>query len=120
MVTHGIHYLPDTDLVVVLDDGKIAECGPYQELIDKKGAFSDFVLQHLNDGKVESPAPPSSVGSPISENVGNGHGKLVLFFKIKLEGVKIKIISIAISEYFTSLQLCCNSYLFFSSSFAYD
>lgn len=85
LVTHGIHYLPETDLVVVLDDGNIAECAPYQELIDKKGEFSDFVLQHLNDGKVETTGTPSGPGSPVSENPTNGHGILILhcfcFFK---------------------------------------
>ncbi|XP_052124000.1 multidrug resistance-associated protein 1 [Frankliniella occidentalis] len=76
LVTHGIHYLPDTDLVVVLDDGKIAECGTYQDLIDKKGQFSQFVTQHLNDGKIDSPTAPSSTGSPLSESVANGHAPL--------------------------------------------
>ncbi|XP_034235576.1 multidrug resistance-associated protein 1-like isoform X2 [Thrips palmi] len=76
LVTHGIHYLPETDLVVVLDDGNIAECAPYQELIDRKGEFSDFVLQHLNDGKVETTGTPSGPGSPVTENPTNGHGPL--------------------------------------------
>lgn len=49
LVTHGITYLPQTDKIVVLKDGEVSETGTYQELLDKKGDFSDFLVQHMNE-----------------------------------------------------------------------
>ncbi|CAH1406917.1 unnamed protein product [Nezara viridula] len=49
LVTHGITFLPETDLIVVLDEGGISEIGTYHELLEKKGAFSEFLITHLQD-----------------------------------------------------------------------
>lgn len=54
LVTHGITYLPQTDKIYVLTNGEISENGTYQELLDKKGAFSEFLVQHVQD-HVEDP-----------------------------------------------------------------
>lgn len=50
LVTHGITYLPEVDNIIVLKDGEISESGTYKELLDKKGAFADFLVQHLQEG----------------------------------------------------------------------
>uniref|UniRef100_A0A1Q3FS39 ABC-type glutathione-S-conjugate transporter n=2 Tax=Culex tarsalis TaxID=7177 RepID=A0A1Q3FS39_CULTA len=47
LVTHGVTYLPFTDKIYVLKNGKIDESGSYQELLDKKGVFAEFLIQHL-------------------------------------------------------------------------
>lgn len=49
LVTHGITYLPHTDNIIVLKDGKISEIGTYQYLLDKKGSFSEFLIHHLQE-----------------------------------------------------------------------
>ncbi|KAL1139319.1 hypothetical protein AAG570_006305 [Ranatra chinensis] len=49
LVTHSITYLPEVDLIIVLKDGGISESGTYKELLDKKGAFSEFLLHHLQE-----------------------------------------------------------------------
>ncbi|XP_016840841.1 multidrug resistance-associated protein 1 isoform X10 [Nasonia vitripennis] len=49
LVTHGITYLPEVDNIVVLKDGEITECGTYKELLEKRGAFADFLVQHLQE-----------------------------------------------------------------------
>ena len=36
-------------MIVVLKDGAISEVGTYQELLDKKGAFSEFLTTHMQD-----------------------------------------------------------------------
>lgn len=54
LVTHGITYLPQTDKIVVLKDGEVSEIGTYQELLDKKGDFSDFLVQHINEAEDEN------------------------------------------------------------------
>lgn len=47
LVTHGITYLPQCDHILVLKDGQVSEEGSYKELLAKKGAFADFLVQHL-------------------------------------------------------------------------
>ncbi|XP_072401345.1 multidrug resistance-associated protein 1 isoform X11 [Diabrotica undecimpunctata] len=49
LVTHGITYLPQTEKIIVLKDGKISETGTYQQLLDRKGAFAEFLLQHITE-----------------------------------------------------------------------
>uniref|UniRef100_A0A1Q3FWR2 ABC-type glutathione-S-conjugate transporter n=2 Tax=Culex tarsalis TaxID=7177 RepID=A0A1Q3FWR2_CULTA len=49
LVTHGITYLPNTNKIYVLKDGEVSESGSYQELMDKKGAFAEFLIQHLQE-----------------------------------------------------------------------
>lgn len=50
LVTHGITYLPEVDNIVVLKDGEITESGTYKELLEKRGAFAEFLVQHLQEG----------------------------------------------------------------------
>ncbi|XP_053672165.1 multidrug resistance-associated protein 1 [Anopheles nili] len=49
LVTHGITYLPNTDKIYVLREGEVSESGTYQELMDKKGSFAEFLIQHLQE-----------------------------------------------------------------------
>ncbi|XP_069695544.1 multidrug resistance-associated protein 1 isoform X5 [Periplaneta americana] len=49
LVTHGITYLPDVDIIVVLKDGEVTELGTYKQLLEKKGAFAEFLVQHLQE-----------------------------------------------------------------------
>ncbi|CAG0905809.1 unnamed protein product, partial [Darwinula stevensoni] len=53
LVTHGITHLPQTDLIIMMKDGKIIEAGGYRQLIEKKGAFYDFIIQFLSQDEGE-------------------------------------------------------------------
>ncbi|XP_033224446.1 multidrug resistance-associated protein 1 isoform X4 [Belonocnema kinseyi] len=53
LVTHGITYLPKVDNIVVLKDGEISEIGTFKELLAKRGAFAEFLVQHLQEVKPE-------------------------------------------------------------------
>lgn len=53
LVTHGITYLPKVDNIVVLKDGEISEVGTFKELLAKRGAFAEFLVQHLQEVKPE-------------------------------------------------------------------
>ncbi|XP_041373545.1 multidrug resistance-associated protein 1-like isoform X2 [Gigantopelta aegis] len=53
LVTHGIHWLPRTDLIIVLKDGQISEMGSYEQLLSHDGAFSSFLKMYLTE-EVES------------------------------------------------------------------
>lgn len=51
-VAHRINTILDSDRVVVLDKGEVAEFGPPQELIQKRGLFYGLVKQAgLIDGE---------------------------------------------------------------------
>lgn len=43
LVTHGLSYLPQTDLILVMVEGQITEVGSYQQLMAKEGAFAEFL-----------------------------------------------------------------------------
>ena len=47
MVTHGITYLSSVDQIVVLRNGQVSEMGSYVELIDRVGAFAEFLKNYL-------------------------------------------------------------------------
>ncbi|XP_064490303.1 multidrug resistance-associated protein 1-like isoform X2 [Ornithodoros turicata] len=50
LVTHGISYLPQMDLIVVLKDGQVQEQGTYQELMSRKGgALAEVLVQFLSE-----------------------------------------------------------------------
>ncbi len=49
LVTHGITYLPKTDHIIVLKEGKISEQGSYQELVQRKGDFADFLMEYMTE-----------------------------------------------------------------------
>lgn len=49
LVTHSITYLPEIDNIFVLKEGEVSEQGTYKQLLDKKGAFAEFLIQHLTE-----------------------------------------------------------------------
>ncbi|XP_037050766.1 multidrug resistance-associated protein 1-like isoform X2 [Bradysia coprophila] len=53
MVTHAMKYLPKMDNVIVLKSGKISESGSYADLMRKKGAFAEFLLQHVQETSMD-------------------------------------------------------------------
>ena len=53
LVTHGITYLPKTDYIIVMKEGRVSEQGTYQELIETKGEFSRFMLEYMSESSNE-------------------------------------------------------------------
>ncbi|XP_076819735.1 multidrug resistance-associated protein 1-like [Clavelina lepadiformis] len=49
LVTNGISFLPQVDIIVVLVGGKISEIGHYDELLEKNGVFSEFLKNYANN-----------------------------------------------------------------------
>ncbi|KFP16571.1 Multidrug resistance-associated protein 1, partial [Egretta garzetta] len=47
LVTHTINILPEVDNIVLLVDGMISEIGSYQELLQRNGAFAEFLHSHI-------------------------------------------------------------------------
>ena len=48
LVTHGLSYLPQCDVIVTIENGRISEIGAYAELIDNNGAFAEFVRTYAS------------------------------------------------------------------------
>ncbi|PWA29910.1 hypothetical protein CCH79_00018944, partial [Gambusia affinis] len=73
LVTHGLSFLPQTNLILVMVDGEITEVGSYQQLMDQEGAFAEFLrtyatVDQTEDGDLKTaPAPKSG-----SKGVENG------------------------------------------------
>ena len=60
LVTHAISYLPLMDNIIVMKDGSISEIGTYQELLNNKGEFADFLIEQLQNSEEESGEPEES------------------------------------------------------------
>lgn len=48
LVTHGLSYLPQVDVIIVMSGGKISEMGSYQELLARDGAFAEFLRTYAS------------------------------------------------------------------------
>ncbi|KPP67593.1 multidrug resistance-associated protein 1-like [Scleropages formosus] len=53
LVTHGLSYLPQADLILVMVDGEITEMGSYMELLGRQGAFAEFLRTYANSEQQE-------------------------------------------------------------------
>ncbi|XP_060645841.1 multidrug resistance-associated protein 1 isoform X12 [Drosophila nasuta] len=67
LVTHGITFLPQVDNIYVMKAGQVSENGTYAQLLKNKGAFADFLIQHLQDGEEEE-EDLNQIKRQLSEN----------------------------------------------------
>ena len=49
LVTHGISFLPQVDYIYVMKDGCVSEHGQYDELMERRGAFAEFLCNFIAD-----------------------------------------------------------------------
>uniref|UniRef100_A0A8C9ZNG8 Multidrug resistance-associated protein 1 n=1 Tax=Sander lucioperca TaxID=283035 RepID=A0A8C9ZNG8_SANLU len=61
LVTHGLSYLPQADLILVLVEGQITEMGSYQHVVATQGAFAEFLRTYA---AVEQTDNNSETGTP--------------------------------------------------------
>lgn len=47
LVTHGLSFLRNMDMIITLVDGKIGEIGSFTELIGHDGAFAKFLKIYM-------------------------------------------------------------------------
>ena len=66
MATNSLNILKDVDHIVVMKDGKVGEQGTYQDLIDRKGAFAEYLATYL---KNDAHSSTSEKGSGDAEDV---------------------------------------------------
>uniref|UniRef100_A0A8C9ZY76 ABC-type glutathione-S-conjugate transporter n=1 Tax=Sander lucioperca TaxID=283035 RepID=A0A8C9ZY76_SANLU len=62
LVTHGMSFLPQADLILVLGDGEITESGSYQELLSRHGAFADFIHTFASTERKENLSQEQLIG----------------------------------------------------------
>uniref|UniRef100_A0A2K6N0N8 Multidrug resistance-associated protein 1 n=1 Tax=Rhinopithecus bieti TaxID=61621 RepID=A0A2K6N0N8_RHIBE len=55
LVTHGMSYLPQVDVIIVMSGGKISEMGSYQELLARDGAFAEFLRTYASAEQEQDP-----------------------------------------------------------------
>ncbi|XP_075530342.1 multidrug resistance-associated protein 1-like isoform X3 [Dermacentor variabilis] len=51
LVTHRLSVLPEVDTVVVMRGGTVSDCGSFQELLSRGGAFSEFLAQFIRESE---------------------------------------------------------------------
>ena len=61
LVTHGIGFLPQCDVIVVMADGQITEVGTYTELIDNDGDFAQFLHTYKGVDKDDEENPGNQI-----------------------------------------------------------
>ncbi|KAF9510628.1 hypothetical protein BS47DRAFT_1395829 [Hydnum rufescens UP504] len=53
LVTHALHFLPQTDYIITMLDGRIVERGTYEELVKNNGDFAQFISAFGSQGEQE-------------------------------------------------------------------
>jgi ATP-binding cassette subfamily C protein CydD len=47
LATHRVHWMPEMDLIIVLEQGRVAETGTHEELLARKGAYYELIRSQL-------------------------------------------------------------------------
>ncbi|PVF97426.1 ABC protein [Serendipita vermifera] len=53
LVTHALHFVPQTDYIYTIESGRISEEGTYEDLINKEGPFSKLMKEFGGEGAEE-------------------------------------------------------------------
>ncbi|XP_055866421.1 multidrug resistance-associated protein 1-like isoform X2 [Biomphalaria glabrata] len=71
LVTHGIHWLPQVDNIVVMTDGRISEVGTYEQLLSHDGDFAKFLKTYLTQETEDEEDDPeiAAIKAKILEKV---------------------------------------------------
>ena len=73
LVTHQLQFLPDADLVIKLEKGRIVAAGSYNDLISQGVSFAEFKLDSTSEEDKGSAAACEGDSSP--EVLGPTTGK---------------------------------------------
>lgn len=70
LVTHQQHFLPSSDLVVVMEEGRIQHCGTYSELTAAGVSFAGLAAESTEETKEGDAKAPDALASPIGGAAG--------------------------------------------------
>ncbi|XP_008945266.1 PREDICTED: multidrug resistance-associated protein 1-like [Merops nubicus] len=57
LVTHNLMLLPHTDLIIIMEEGRVSQMGTYQELVSKRANFAELIQVSNADHKSEDTTP---------------------------------------------------------------
>jgi ATP-binding cassette subfamily B protein len=64
LVAHRLSTLAEADRIVVFEEGRVAEMGTYEQLLDKNGVFASLVAHAQGEATVDqSPVVPGSAAA---------------------------------------------------------
>ena len=66
LVTHGLGYLSEADLIVVIREGRISEMGSYQELLSHNGELAALIRNYLSE-ETDDESDADSEGTIIQD-----------------------------------------------------
>ncbi|CAG0899775.1 unnamed protein product [Darwinula stevensoni] len=105
LVTHGVTHLSQMDLIIMMKDGKIIESGSYQQLVQKKGAFSDFIIQFFSQDDSEGLEEPKGGGGKSAASFGSDVGRLIEEETAERKGVHWRVYAYFLKSMGLSLSL---------------
>ncbi|KAF8582394.1 ABC protein [Ramaria rubella] len=102
LVTHALHFLPQVDYLYTLVNGRIAEHGTYDELINRDGPFARLVSEFGGGGDESIEAPVEDTESSPSkgkvsyetlaaEGTGKVEGRLMKAEKRSIGSMSMKV-----------------------------
>ena len=59
-MTHGVHWLPMVEKIVVMVDGRVSELGSYDELLSHDGPFAQFLKTYFTQEDDDEEEDPES------------------------------------------------------------
>ena len=94
LVTNSLTFLPSTDKIIVLKEGRISETGTYEELMERKGYFSELIRQYSSNtsDKVENTEEVvKKVKTGTVREADNERSKLVEVERAETGSVKLSV-----------------------------
>ncbi|KAM6212965.1 multidrug resistance-associated protein 1-like [Sarcoramphus papa] len=70
LVTHNLMLLPHTDLIIVMEEGRISQMGTYQELISKRANFAELIQVFSAEHTSEETTPMEASSSKEEGQLG--------------------------------------------------
>ncbi|KAJ1727226.1 hypothetical protein LPJ61_004688, partial [Coemansia biformis] len=72
LVTNAVQYLSSTDNIVMLQDGKVAEHGPFAECMDRTSHIYEFIHMFVDEGQGSSGSSGHTSETELSEDGASG------------------------------------------------
>ncbi|KAJ1723066.1 hypothetical protein LPJ61_005865, partial [Coemansia biformis] len=72
LVTNAVQYLSSADNIVMLQDGKVAEHGPFAECMDRTSHIYEFIHKFVEEGQGSSSSSGHTSDTELSEDGASG------------------------------------------------
>lgn len=92
-VTHKVSILPQTDEIIVLKDGKIAERGSFEELVKKESEFTKFIVEHIMDHKEEHDDLSESITDELLESITESLKSILIESSASIKSINKNLLS---------------------------